>query len=41
MTAISSSQMDMLSKATGLTEKQAALCQEQFLQLRMTQLHVL
>jgi flagellar basal-body rod modification protein FlgD len=38
MTAISSSQMDMLSKATGLTEKQAALGQEQFLQLMMTQL---
>ena len=38
MTAISASQMDMLSKATGLTEKQAALGQEQFLQLMMTQL---
>jgi|AACY02.2.fsa_nt_gi Flagellar hook capping protein len=38
MTIISSSQMDTLSQATGLTEKQAALGQEQFLKLMMTQL---
>jgi flagellar basal-body rod modification protein FlgD len=38
MTMISQSQMDTLSKATGLTEKQAALGQEQFLKLMLTQL---
>jgi flagellar basal-body rod modification protein FlgD len=38
MTMITQSQMDTLSKATGLTEKQAALGQEQFLKLMLTQL---
>lgn len=38
MTAISASAMDTLSQATGLTEKQASLGQEQFLKLMMTQL---